>query len=718
VHRPENNAAQPSRPLLQPGRNCWRIEHSSRFGLLIDADIYFRAVRAAILKAQHSVFILSWDIDSRTVLAPGGPDDGYPAAIGDFLHAVLAERPQLRIYVLNWDFAMLYALERELLPAYRNSWRRHRGMFFHMDGRHPVGASHHQKVVVIDDSVAFVGGLDITKCRWDTPEHAAENPLRVDADGKPYTPFHDVQAVVDGAAAAALGELARARWRRATGKPPAPAIIAAHDTWPANVEPDLTDVDVAISRTEPAFDGAAGAFEVRQLYLDAIASARRHLFFENQYFTSDTLCNALAARLRADDPPEIMVISPKNQSGWLEQATMGALRARIHQRLKVADANRRYRMFCPVLPGLADGCLNVHSKVFTVDDALFCVGSANMSNRSMAFDTECNLTLEAPPGAAGERVRAGIARMRARLLGEHLGAATAAVVEAVDTHGLHRTAELLGKERRLDVMEPAITPEMEMLTVDNAVFDPERPITPDELIAEFVPKDARKPVPQRLIGLGLLALILGLLAVAWRATPLKEVANLASLVSLGEQLQSMPFTPAIAIACFVLAGSLMVPVTLLIAVTGIVFGPYAGALYAITGSVLSAALTYGVGAWIGRETVRELLGARINRLSRRIAKRGILAVMVVRVLPVAPFIVVNVVAGASHIGLRDFLIGTLFGMAPGIVLTVTFAHHLAEAARRPTAGTIAVLVVVGLILIASALGLQKLFARKEAAWKN
>jgi uncharacterized membrane protein YdjX (TVP38/TMEM64 family) len=92
--------------------------------------------------------------------------------------------------------------------------------------------------------------------------------------------------------------------------------------------------------------------------------------------------------------------------------------------------------------------------------------------------------------------------------------------------------------------------------------------------------------------------------------------------------------------------------------------------------------------------------------------------MVVRVLPVAPFIVVNVVAGASHIGLRDFLLGTLFGMTPGIVLTVTFAHHLAEAARRPTAGTIAVLVLVGLILIGSALGLQKLFARREATWRS
>ena len=715
---PETATAVDRQALLQPGRNCWRIEHSDRFALLVDADAYFKAVRAAVLKARHSVFILSWDIDSRTVLAPGSAGDGYPEAIGDFLHAVLAERPALQVYVLNWDFAMLYALERELLPAFRTSWRRQRGMSFHMDGKHPIGASHHQKVVVVDDSVAFVGGLDITKCRWDTPEHASENPLRHDADGNPYAPFHDVQAMVDGDTAAALGELARARWTRATGKAPAPVMVAAHDPWPADVEADLCDVDVAISRSEPEFDGAAGAFEVRQLYLDAIASARRQLFFENQYFTSDTLCNALSARLAGDDPPEIMVISPKDQSGWLEQATMGALRARIHQRLKAADRNGFYRMYCPHLPGLADGCLNVHSKVFSVDDELFCVGSANMSNRSMAFDTECNLTIEAQAGASGDRVRMAIARMRSRLLGEHLAATPEAVMEANRIHGLHRTVEVLRQERRLDVMDPTITPEMELLTVDNAVFDPERPIRPDELVAQFVPRDARKPVPQRLIALGLLALALGLLAVAWRATPLGDYVNLASLVSLAVRFESMPFTPLIAVVCFTLAASLMIPVTLLIAVTGIVFGPFYGAMYAIVGSALSASLNYGMGVWIGRDTVRNLLGARINGLSRRIAKRGILAVMVVRVLPVAPFTIVNVVAGASHIGLRDFLIGTVLGMAPGIILTVTFAHHLAEAARRPTVVAVAVVALVGLVLIGSALGLQKLFTKREAAWKS
>jgi uncharacterized membrane protein YdjX (TVP38/TMEM64 family) len=356
--------------------------------------------------------------------------------------------------------------------------------------------------------------------------------------------------------------------------------------------------------------------------------------------------------------------------------------------------------------------------VFSVDDELFCVGSANMSNRSMAFDTECNLAVEAHAGEPGDRVRTAIARMRSRLLGEHLAATPEAVMEATRAHGLHRTVDLLRQERRLAVMDPVITPEMAMLTVDNAVFDPERPIKPDELVAQFVPKDARKPVPQRLIALGLLALVLGTLVVAWRATPLGDIVNLAALVSLAERFDSMPFTPVIAVVCFTLAASLMIPVTLLIAVAGVVFGPFYGAMYAIAGSTLSAALNYGLGVWIGRDTVRNLLGARINGLSRRIAKRGILAVMVVRVLPVAPFSVVNVVAGASHIGLRDFLIGTVLGMAPGIVLTVTFAHHLAEAARRPTAGTIAVLVLVGLVLIGAALGLQRLFATREAAWKN
>jgi uncharacterized membrane protein YdjX (TVP38/TMEM64 family) len=522
--------------------------------------------------------------------------------------------------------------------------------------------------------------------------------------------------MVDGDVARALGELARTRWQRATGRRPAEYHNTEHDPWPADVEPDLAEIDIAIARTEPAFDGRPGVQEIRQLHLDAIAAACRHLFFENQYFTSGLIANALAARLAEPEGPEVAVISPQNQSGWLEEATMGLLRARLHRRLKAADQYHRYRLYCPAIPGLDHGCLNVHSKVFAVDDKLFSVGSANLSNRSMAFDTECNLVIEAR-GSDKEkaRIRTAIACLRNRLLAEHLASSPAAVdAEIRRNDSLHGAIDALHRsERSLQVLDPVPNPELDALIPEDALFDPERPIKPDELVAQLVPKDARKPVPKRLIGLGALAILLALLAIAWRWTPLSEWVNLASLVAFARGLEALPFAPIAVVASYVIAGLLMVPVMLLIAVTGIVFGPVVGAMYAIAGALLSAAVTYGIGLWLGRETVRRLVGSRINRLSRRIAKRGILAMLVVRLLPVAPFTVVNIVAGASHISFRDYMIGTLLGITPGAVITVTFVHNLAEAVRNPSMGAIAVLGLTAALLIGFALALQRLLSGKE-----
>jgi phospholipase D1/2 len=221
---------------------------------------------------------------------------------------------------------------------------------------------------------------------------------------------------------------------------------------------------------------------------------------------------------------------------------------------------------------------------------------------------------------------------------------------------------------------------------------------------------ASKGIPRRLIGLGIFALILAAMALAWRFTPLGKWINLTTLTKLARDIDDMPFTPIAVIGFYAIAG-LLIPVTLLIAVTGIVFGPLYGALYAIVGSVASAVLTYLVGKWIGRDTVHRYLGERVNRLSQRIAKQGILAMAIIRVLPIAPFTVVNLIAGASHIGLRDYMLGTLLGMSPGIVLTVTFVHRLAAAVRNPSPATFAILAGVGALMIGMAVGLQKLFDR-------
>jgi len=184
--------------ILKPGYNCWRVEHARRVSFLVDAAAYYKAFRAAAAQARHSILMLGWDIDSRVQLVRDEDPGPLPNTLCDFLNALVSRPGGPHAYVLTWDFAMLYALDREWLPLYKMDWRTHRRLQFRMDDKHPPGGSHHQKVVVVDDSVAFVGGLDLTRARWDTPEHRPGDPRRIEIAGKPpYRPFHDVQLIVE-----------------------------------------------------------------------------------------------------------------------------------------------------------------------------------------------------------------------------------------------------------------------------------------------------------------------------------------------------------------------------------------------------------------------------------------------------------------------------------------------------------------------------------------
>ncbi len=681
--------------------------------MLVDADIYFRAARAAMRVARHSIFILSWDIDSQMRLLPGGANDGYPEPLADFLRALLSERHDLEVWLLNWDFMLLYAMEREWLSVVGRGWSGHRRLHFCMDGKHPVGASHHQKILVIDDTIAFVGGIDLTGARWDTSEHREADPLRKARDGKPYGPFHDVQAAVDGDAARALGELCRNRWRRVTGQSPCLDRFNT-DLWPAWLAVDLTDIDVAISRSIPGSQYEAATKEILQLHLDAIAAATSTLLFENQYFTSAQLAEALAVRLSQPTAPEVVVLTSEKHSGWLEEATMGVRRARLHARLRKADGRHRYRLMHPVLPASQGDCLNLHSKIFFMDDRLCTIGSANLSNRSMACDTECNLSVEAC-GPQAERIAAAIGMLRARLLAEHLDTTPDCVLQTIRRQrSLSGAIDALSKSpRRLQDFDPVPAPELDALIPEQALFDPERPIDPEKLMAHTVPREVRRALPWRMVGLMMLAMALTALALAWRYTWLGDFLNPALLITATEQLRQWPFTALLIIAAYVIGGLLMLPVMLLIAVTGIVFGMFPGVPYAIAGTLCAAGAGYGLGAALGRDAVRRLLGQRLNRLSRRVARHGVLAMILIRLLPLAPFGVINIICGASHIRLRDYLLGTLLGMLPGILLTTAFAHNLVLVLQRPKQQTLGILLIVVLLLAGFAIGIRRLLKRQR-----
>ena len=283
--------------ILQVGQNCWRVEETRRVSILIDGDTYFRAFRAAAILAQQSIMILGWDFDSRTRMLIDQDPDGFPDQIGHFFRELLRRHQRLQIYVLTWDHHLIYSIEREWI-AFAKLFAPRR-LHIVKDGAHPVGASHHQKIVVIDDALAFVGGMDFAQCRWDTPAHRVDHPQRRLMDGKPCRPFHDVQMMVDGDAACALGELARDRWESATAdQVPPPFVEPTGDYWPRSFSPDFQHVPVAIARTRPDYENRKEIREVEALFIESIRQAHRSIYIETQYLTSRVIavCNAAVER--------------------------------------------------------------------------------------------------------------------------------------------------------------------------------------------------------------------------------------------------------------------------------------------------------------------------------------------------------------------------------------------------------------------------------------
>ena len=698
--------------ILKPGYNCWRVLPARRVSYLIDAADYFRAFRATAARAAQTILMLGWDIDSRVTLVREGDCGPLPNGLCEFLNTLVSRPHGPRAYVLTWDFAMLYALGREWLPIYKLDWRTHRRLCFRMDGKHPPGGSHHQKIIVVDDSAAFVGGLDLTRSRWDTPEHRPQDPRRIEVEGAlPYRPFHDVQILVEGEVARALGDLVRDRWQRATGRSLARPVGPQRDVWPAELKPDVENVSVAIARTDPAFDGRAEVREVELLYRDAIRAARRHVYLENQFFTANIICEALTERLQQADGPDIVLVLALRTDGWLSQQTMDVIRGRMIHRLRQADRYGRLRVYYPEIPGLGEQCLNVHSKVMVVDDEFARIGSANLNNRSMGIDTECDLAFE----SGGEpQVRSGIAALRNRLLAEHLGTTSDSVAQALDRSGsLIAAIESLRRGGRT-LNELAAPPPEEITSwVPNPEFlDPERPIDPDKLTERFVPPEEHAPTHRRLVfGLSLLLFVLAM-AAAWRWTPLHDWLDVDTLSAHMSWFRSQAGAPLVALAAYVIGGLLVVPVTLLVVATAIAFGPLQGSLYALVGSLTSAVVVYSIGSVLGRDTVRRLAGKRLNRLSRRLAEHGIAAVAVLRMLPVAPFTVVNLVAGASHIRFRDFFIGTILGMAPGIAVIALFVDRLDATVQNPGLTTGLILATIVLFFVIGTYGLRRWVLRR------
>lgn len=464
-----------------PGGSVWQFARASRAHIVIDAAAYFTLMRDAMLRARQRIMLVGWDFDTRIHLGQGrrwwhGPDkQTMPARLGAFVVWLCRRTPGLQVRVLKWNFGALKFIFRGSMILDLIRWWWDRAIDFKFDSAHPLGCSHHQKVVVIDDRFAVCGGIDMTSDRWDTPEHLEGDARRRMPFGRRiFGPWHDLTMLVEGDAARALGDLGRERWAQAGARPMEPCRPQVSSPWPYRLKAEFTDVEIGIARTRSAWGGVSAVHEIENLFVEHIHRARHFIYAESQYFAARRIAEAIAARVSEPDPPEIVLINPVSSSGWLEQTAMDGARIRLCHAIAERDHRQRFRIFTPC--NAAGTPIYVHAKMMIVDDEVVRIGSANMNNRSMGLDSECDVFIDAArPGNA--HAVPGITRLRHTLLAEHTGMPVEDVATALARDpamiALIETAPRTGK--RLDPFVLRPLSENEKAVADNALLDPERP---------------------------------------------------------------------------------------------------------------------------------------------------------------------------------------------------------------------------------------------------
>lgn len=459
----------------------WRYVHASRAHVVVDAAAYFAWMQEAMLRARQRILMIGWDFDTRVRLGPGRrwwnrpSRKRHPARLGPFVVWLANRRPRLCVRVLKWNFGALRFVFRGTMVFDLIRWFRHPQIDFKFDSAHPLGCSHHQKIVVIDDRFAVCGGIDMTTDRWDTPEHREHDRRRVRPNRRPYGPWHDATMMIEGDAARALGDLGRERWKRAGG----PALEACsgeeESPWPPRLEAEFNDVEIGIARTSAKWGHYGEVREIEALFLAHIRESRRLIYAESQYFASRRIAEALAERLSRPDPPEVVLVNPLSAEGWLEQAAMDGARVRLLRSIAERDTKRRLQVFVPYTGSKP---IYVHAKVMIVDDEILRIGSGNMNNRSMGLDTEADVFIDARrPANDRAEVREAIANLRYRLLAEHCGLEPAAIPRLLEEHGSMK-AMIESRPRSSKRLEPFRLPpltETEKALADSALLDPERP---------------------------------------------------------------------------------------------------------------------------------------------------------------------------------------------------------------------------------------------------
>jgi phosphatidylserine/phosphatidylglycerophosphate/cardiolipin synthase-like enzyme len=380
---------------LEPGSGWWAEGEpgprpGNRLEVLIDGAAMFAALAEAIRGAQRSIWVAGWHIAPHFELIRGEQDGSIGALLGQ-----AAERADVRVLVWAGAPVPLFHPTRAEVATAVDELTRATRIRCETDPREHPFHCHHEKVVVIDGTVAFVGGIDITDFagdRYDTAGHPARWRLG----------WHDVATRLHGPVVADVAAHFALRWRELTGErlePPEMAEAAGPHT-----------VQVVRTVAERMYDELPnGDFRILESYVRAIRAAQRFIYLENQFLWAPEITTLLAEKLR--NPPSdefrVVILLPTRANNGQDD-TLGQVAV-------LEDADRDRRLLVATLRSLtgerADR-LYIHAKVGIVDDRWLTIGSANLNAHSLLNDTEMNVVCDDRELARDTRLR---------LWAEHLG---------------------------------------------------------------------------------------------------------------------------------------------------------------------------------------------------------------------------------------------------------------------------------------------------------
>lgn len=471
--------------ILAAPKTCFTIAETQSSGVLVDARDYFRAFHRAASEAESYVLISGWEFDSDVELVRGDDAAGarYPAGLRAFLTALTADKPELRIFMLAWDYSVFFVMEREWMQKLIFDWTTPKAISFRFDRTHATGGCHHQKLAIVDGRIALLGGIDLARSRWDDRRHVPANPLR--RDGLlVHGPYHDAGCFVTGPAVGELRELFERRWAAATGELLELPRNVPHDPFEPDGALPLRSKRVGLSQTRGVQGDTAPLEQIFELYRRAISEAEHSIYMETQYFTSEAVRDALVARMRdrTKPRPDIVLIKPRGADTPKERVALADAQDELLSSLaSVAEETGSHFGVYYSVSFDEDGeevPTFVHAKLLVVDDRLLSVGSANLTNRSMKLDTELNASWESE--RRGDELSRDIARVRASLLGEHTGSEQ----PIRETRGLVARLDAIAGDPKSKLRKyPAAkyAPNGARVLRLERIFDPEKPLEDVEL---------------------------------------------------------------------------------------------------------------------------------------------------------------------------------------------------------------------------------------------